>query len=80
VLETDVLDVFSDFGRVKSVQAILDRRTGFAKGYVLVEFEKFTEAQDAINALHGKEFLGKVIRVDWAFVKPAGQGHRRRIK
>jgi len=64
---------------VKNIQISLDRRTGYAKGYALVEFEEFTEAQDAINALHGKEFLGKILRVDWAFVKPAGHsGHRRR--
>jgi len=69
--EDDVIDLFSEFGKVQSVVLNRDRKTGRAKGYALVEFGEYTEAQDAINALHGKEFLGKVLGVDYAFVKPA---------
>jgi RNA recognition motif-containing protein len=34
----------------------------------LIEYTKKSEAQDAINTLHGAKLLGKTINVDWAFV------------
>ena len=71
--EEDILDAFSDFGQVQNITVNLDRRTGFAKGYALVEFRAYEEAQDAINELHGKEVLGQKVGVDWAFLKPLGE-------
>jgi len=68
--EEDISERFGEYGTVKSVQLPLDRRTGFCKGYSLVEYTSFTAAQDAINALHGEKFMGRTVRVDWAFVKP----------
>lgn len=71
------MDAFSEFGSVKSVHIGLDRKTGLAKGYALVQYNVCTEAQDAINTLHGSELLGKTVGVDWAFVKGTGQRHQR---
>lgn len=67
--EEDVLDAFADFGDVRNITVNLDRRTGFAKGYALVEFEKFEEAEEAIKEMNGGPLLGKPVAVDWAFVK-----------
>ena len=80
--EDDVSDAFADCGNVKLVKMNSDRKTGNSKGYALVEFEKQSEAQDAINMLHGTEMLGKTIGVHWAFVKPTGHGgsSRRRME
>lgn len=68
--EDDILDSFTEFGKVKNLHLNLDRQSGMAKGYALVEYGAYEEAQDAINSLHGTELLGKTVGVDWAFVKP----------
>mmetsp|Transcript_30046 Transcript_30046/g.35704 ORF Transcript_30046/g.35704 Transcript_30046/m.35704 type:complete len:193 (+) Transcript_30046:141-719(+) len=70
--EDDIRDAFSEYGPVKSVHVNLDLQTGFCKGYALIEYNEKSEAQDAINALHGTELLGKSVKVDWAFVGGGG--------
>lgn len=69
--EEDVLDKFSEFGDVKNISVNLDRRTGFVKGYAMVEFEVFEDAAEAIKRMNGVSLLGKVIACDWAFMRQA---------
>ena len=76
--EDDVVDKFSDIGDVKNIHVNLDRRTGFVKGYALVEFETLAEAKLAIKELDGESLLGETIHVDWAFQKGKKSGGKRR--
>lgn len=65
--EDDVIDYFSDAGEVKNIHVNLDRRSGFVKGYALIEYEMKEEAVKAIESLDKTELLGQEIRVDFAF-------------
>jgi RNA recognition motif-containing protein len=63
--EDEVRELFAQYGEVKSVKLITDRETGRARGFGFVEMED-EGASSAIEALDGKEFEGRVLKVNEA--------------
>jgi RNA recognition motif-containing protein len=76
--ETEVRDLFGQFGTVESVSLITDRETGRPRGFGFVEMSR-ADATSAIQSLNGKDMGGRPLRVNEAQEraprsKPAGGG------
>ena len=67
--EEDLKEKFKEYGNLMNMHVNLDRRTGFFKGYAVVQFANKAEAAEAIADLNGADFLGRTLAADWCFVK-----------
>ncbi|KAM3520886.1 hypothetical protein NHJ13051_006589 [Beauveria bassiana] len=75
--EETIQDTFGEFGEVKNLHLNLDRRSGYVKGYALIEFATLEEARAAIDGANNTKMLDQTIQVDFAFVRPPpGKGGR----
>ncbi|MDZ7814667.1 MAG: RNA-binding protein [Planctomycetota bacterium] len=63
--ETELREMFENFGTVHSVNVITDRETGRSKGFGFVELDD-EQADAAREELNGSDFGGRSLRVDEA--------------
>ena len=71
--ETDVEQLFAEYGAVESVNLISDRETGRPRGFGFVEMEP-SAADAAIQALDGHVMDGRNLRVNEARPRREGGG------
>lgn len=64
--ESDLTEVFAEYGTVKQVQLPTDRQTGRLRGFGFVEMSSDAEEQAAIDALDGAEWMGRDLKVNKA--------------
>ncbi|CAO2815195.1 unnamed protein product [Amaranthus hypochondriacus] len=70
--ERSLLDAFSNFGEVTEVRIMYDKVTGRSRGFGFVNFAKDEEAISAKDAMDGKAFLGRPMRISFALEKVRG--------
>lgn len=64
--EAQLTNMFGSHGTVDSVNIVMDRDTGRAKGFAFVEMNNQNEANAAIGALNGSDCDGRTIVVNEA--------------
>ena len=74
--ESELKDLFSQHGNVESAKIIEDRETGRSRGFGFIEMEDASAADQAIQALDGKDFGGRNLKGNEAQDRRDGGGSR----
>ncbi|MES2430816.1 MAG: RNA-binding protein [Bacteroidota bacterium] len=64
--DSELNDLFANFGEVTSAKVITDRETGRSRGFGFVEMPSTEEGNDAILGLNNKEVEGRAMSVSVA--------------
>ncbi len=70
--EDDLRKAFQAFGEVTAVNIIKDKFSGESRGFGFVEMAKKSDADAAMTALNGKDFMGNPLTVNEARPKTEG--------
>ena len=63
VSEEELRELFEQHGTVHSTRLVADQQTGRPRGFGFVEMDD-ADAELAMEALHGKYFAGRILRVE----------------
>jgi RNA recognition motif-containing protein len=72
--EGEIKELFERHGAVDKVSVITDRETGRPRGFAFVEMREASDADAAIQALDGRDFGGRTLRVNEAQDRRGGGG------
>ncbi len=72
--ETELQELFGQFGGVESVRVMRDMATGRARGFAFVEMNTDEDAQTAITGLNEHQLGGRTLAVNEARPKAASSG------
>lgn len=76
IKESELKEIFEEFGEVSSVKIISDRYTGRSKGFGFVEMPDDEQAKKAIEELNGAEIAGRPVVVNKAEEKRDNNNRR----
>lgn len=71
--EDDLRDLFASHGTVEKISLINDRETGRPRGFGFVEMSS-ADASRAMQALNGKDFGGRALKVNEAQERDRSSG------
>ena len=72
--EDELRSKFEAYGSVSRVNIITDKETGRPRGFGFVEMNDDNEGRAAIEALNGKDFGGRAVKVNEARPREGGGG------
>jgi len=72
--ETDLQNLFAEFGQVESAKIITDRYSGQSRGFGFVEMSSRSEGEQAMSALNGKEIDSRQLKVNEAKPRTDNRG------
>jgi len=72
--DDDLLQIFEQYGVVRSAQVLKDRETQRSRGFGFVEMENDDEAENAIASLDGSDHGGRRLTVNEARPRSPGGG------
>jgi RNA recognition motif-containing protein len=64
VKESELKELFSEFGEIASVELIMDHYSGRSKGFGFIDMPNNSEADATIKALNKSMFKGREIKVN----------------
>ena len=62
--DQELEEAFAPYGEIISATIVMDRISSRSKGFGFVEFAKDEDADEARDALNGKELKGRTVRID----------------
>ena len=79
--DSDLQQLFGQYGTVASARVVMDRATGRSKGFGFVQMDDRAEAEKAIAGANGYDMGGRALRVNESQPKPprsegGGGGYR----
>jgi RNA recognition motif-containing protein len=70
VTREELIEAFSEAGRVVDAKVPTDRETGRPRGFAFIEFEEEDAVPRCIEKLHGQDLKGRPLRVNEAEDRP----------